>query len=75
VYYEATIVLTHSKSTLVLQQYVYGDGTIKINYKISVPSDAPNIPRVGLAFVVSDSLSNISFYGRGPHENYIDSMS
>ena len=32
----------------------------------------PNMPRVGSELVINKSLENVKWYGRGPHENYID---
>ena len=50
-------------------------GKIGIDVDLVVPEQAPNIPRIGLQFEVNDALQGISWYGRGPHENYIDRFS
>ncbi|MCF8302360.1 MAG: DUF4981 domain-containing protein, partial [Bacteroidales bacterium] len=32
----------------------------------------PNLPRFGMKFTVPGDMENLEWYGRGPHENYID---
>jgi beta-galactosidase/beta-glucuronidase len=36
------------------------------------PGTPPIVPRVGLEFVVPNTLNRVAYYGRGPHENYSD---
>ncbi len=48
------------------------DGKLVIESSLDFPSKNPNIPRIGFAFNINNDLRNISWYGRGPHENYID---
>ncbi|KAA6351711.1 Beta-galactosidase [termite gut metagenome] len=50
-------------------------GIIKVNNKFELKKqkkDAPMIPRIGLRMQLSDSLTQLSYYGRGPSENYWD---
>lgn len=54
---------------------VSADGKIEINYEINIPENAPNLPRIGLQFEIDKELTNISWYGLGPQENYIDRKS
>jgi beta-galactosidase len=63
---------TDSKATATIEHSIFANGTIKIDYNISIPQDLPNIPRIGLQFEIEKELQNIDWYGRGPHENYID---
>lgn len=51
---------------------IYGDGTILLENSFDIPQDAPNIPQIGFQFEIDSLLSNVSWYGRGPQENYID---
>ncbi|MBT6763282.1 MAG: DUF4981 domain-containing protein, partial [Prolixibacteraceae bacterium] len=55
-----------------LEHTFYADGKIKFDVKINIPEEAPNVPRIGLQFEIHKSLSDIKWYGRGPHENYFD---
>jgi len=48
------------------------DGSIAIDYLLNAPTYLPNIPRVGVQFGIPNDLDQISWYGRGPHENYVD---
>ena len=63
---------TDSKATATIEHSIFANGTIKIDYNISIPLNLPNIPRIGLQFEIEKELQNIDWYGRGPHENYID---
>lgn len=63
---------TDSKATAIIEHTVFANGIIEIEYNISIPLNLPNIPRIGLQFEIEKELQNIDWYGRGPHENYID---
>ena len=62
----------NTKSSAVVIHQIYSDGTIHIDFGMDIPENAPNVPRIGLQFEIDKNLPNIEWYGRGPHENYID---
>ncbi|HNX80461.1 MAG TPA: beta-galactosidase small subunit, partial [Prolixibacteraceae bacterium] len=39
---------------------------------LSIPKETPDVPRIGLQFVLNQKFQNIQWYGRGPQENYSD---
>jgi beta-galactosidase len=49
-----------------------GDGVLKVNYKLNPSSALPNIPKVGMQGGIARGYENITWYGKGPMENYID---
>lgn len=51
-------------------------GAVKVNQKLVAEKGAKvsNIFRFGMQMVMPKSFENISYYGRGPVENYIDRM-
>ena len=51
---------------------VNGNGVVKVMYHLTTITDLPNIPKVGLSCGINNDYRNISWYGRGPAENYID---
>jgi len=52
---------------------IYSDGSVKIDSKfILYEKDLPSLPRIGFITKLKKEYSNFSYYGRGPHENYID---
>lgn len=51
---------------------VYGDGTVAINMDMEVPADAPPLPKVGSYWKLPSNMSQLEWYGRGPHESYSD---
>ncbi len=55
------------------QYIIHGDGTMEITHNLKPQGKMPLwFPRVGLTLTVSDALSNVEWYGRGPQENYPD---
>lgn len=50
---------------------VYGDGSVDVDARFHTPSDA-NLPRLGLTMMLSPELDNLTWFGRGPIENYRD---
>lgn len=56
-------------------QVVYtinGIGVIKVDYSLTTLPGLPNIPKVGMQCGIAKAYDNITWYGRGPWENYID---
>ena len=51
-------------------------GEITIDHTVLPDGDMPSwLPRVGVEWILSKSLSNVQWYGRGPQENYPDRKS
>jgi beta-galactosidase len=52
---------------------VYGSGDVVLrNTFIPGHDRLPEIPRVGMTMILHGEFENISWFGRGPHENYWD---
>ena len=52
---------------------IYANGVIKVdNQFVAEGNQAPMIPRVGLRMQLSDVFTTLTYYGRGPKENYRD---
>jgi beta-galactosidase len=70
------IVTTYSlinDSAIVEVNYcVFGNGIIEVGYTLKAKQGLPNIPRVGMQMGIDRAYENISWFGRGPFENYID---
>lgn len=51
----------------------YDDGTVRIHNHLSPQGRLPEIlPRIGFTASVNNDFDNITWYGRGPEENYPD---
>jgi len=48
------------------------DGGIEFHHQVTVPESLADLPRVGVSFALPGRLSEVRWYGRGPHENYPD---
>jgi beta-galactosidase len=51
---------------------INGDGVIKVDYNLQANTKLPDLPKVGMQMGVIRSDDIISYYGKGPYENYID---
>jgi len=69
---ESVYQIIENKADVVIQYTVWGDGIIKVDYQLEVKDSLPNIPKVGMTCGIENCFRNISWYGRGPLENYTD---
>ena len=51
------------------------DGVIKVDYELKASTDLPNIPKVGMQMGINNNFRQISWYGKGELENYVDRSS
>jgi beta-galactosidase len=52
---------------------IHSDGEIKIESALHLLSkEFPDLPRFGMRWELPVNFDNLSYFGRGPHENYID---
>ena len=51
---------------------VYGTGDVVVANQIHVDASLPPLPRVGVRMLLPSGLEEFEWYGRGPHENYVD---
>lgn len=51
---------------------VVPDGTIHVEYMADFGKNLPELPRFGMKMQMPVDFENVSWYGRGPHENYQD---
>ena len=48
------------------------NGVLDINARFTLNEDAYKLPRLGLTAALSPRIEDVSYYGRGPWENYAD---
>jgi beta-galactosidase len=68
----STYTLIEDKTTVRVTYTLNGDGTLRVAYALTPAAGLPNIPRVGMQLGIRKADTQISYYGRGPMENYID---
>lgn len=51
---------------------VYSTGAVDVNTTFTKPEQADIIRRLGLQIVLPQEFENITYFGHGPHENYVD---
>jgi beta-galactosidase len=52
---------------------ISGDGQVKVENKLTPSTDKlPEIPRLGMNFLIPAGFEQLEWYGKGPQENYVD---
>ena len=51
---------------------IYGSGDIIIETHVIPGEGLPFLPRIGLQMTLPSALNTFTWYGRGPHESYVD---
>jgi hypothetical protein len=54
---------------------IYGAGDVILKHTVQLPEGMPPLPRVGVKLTLPGAYENFTWYGRGPHENYVDRKS
>lgn len=59
---------------LFIDYEINANGEILVSQTLKIDSirETPMLPRFGMKLVLPKSFNNIEYYGRGPHENYLD---
>ncbi len=70
----ATYDLKDVEATVKVLYEINSTGHVKIESALEADSwtDIPKIPRLGINWVIDKAYDQVSWYGRGPHENYSD---
>ncbi len=70
----ANIMLLDINVPMTLVYDFRGDGTIDVDVSVYLEGrdDLPQFPRFGMTTRLNKSLDEVTYYGRGPWENYID---
>jgi beta-galactosidase len=64
--------IENPKTSVNLTYTVLGNGQVKVTYNTTIDASAPNPPRLGMQFDISNQYNNLTYYGKGPHPNYSD---
>jgi beta-galactosidase len=68
----AESVLPAAGSRYVTTYTVYGSGDATVEARFTPGGALPELPRFGMQMAVPATLSTMTWFGRGPHENYWD---
>ncbi len=64
---DPAVVVEHRESA-----QVEPGGFVRLSHTVSIPEELGDLPRLGVSFSARSGLENLSWFGRGPHENYDD---
>jgi len=65
-------VIKNPLTKITLNYTISGNGKIDIDNTVVIDKSAPNIPKIGMQFNVSNQYKNITYLGKGPQANYQD---
>jgi beta-galactosidase len=73
IYITAKYKLDKVNSTQTVVYSVTGNGKIEVNSTFeTTEKELPDMPRFGMRWEMPVNFDNLKYFGRGPHENYID---
>jgi hypothetical protein len=55
-----------------LTYVIHGTGDVVLEHQVSLEEDLPPLARVGVTLTVPEDYGIFTWYGRGPHESYVD---
>ncbi|WP_157208986.1 glycoside hydrolase family 2 TIM barrel-domain containing protein [Mariniflexile maritimum] len=64
--------IVNPKTTVSLIYTIFGNGKIQVDYTSTIDENAPNIPKIGMQFDISNQYKNVTYFGKGPQANYQD---
>ncbi len=76
--FESTVELEHYLPSVMARYFttyhIYGDGGVKVDvwFYAAPHKKQAGLPRIGTLFEIPKEFNNVTWYGRGPHENYWD---
>ncbi|RPG27820.1 MAG: beta-galactosidase, partial [Gammaproteobacteria bacterium TMED92] len=56
------------------QHQFSADGAMSVRVSVSVEPALPPLPRIGVQFKLAQDVEEVTWLGRGPHENYPDRL-
>jgi beta-galactosidase len=72
---DVTYYLPGVETTFESSYHIAGDGVVKIDNTLNETSYKGDIPRVGMRMQIPAKYENMTYFGRGPWENYQDRKS
>ncbi|MDE3251798.1 MAG: DUF4981 domain-containing protein [Bacteroidota bacterium] len=70
---EVDLLLTDINTPFTIHYFIQNDGAVQVTASMDMTGlNLPELPRFGMRMELPKSLQQISYYGRGPWENYSD---
>jgi beta-galactosidase len=64
--------LIDNRAFVQIDYHIDGNGVIRVDYSYNPSAALPNIPKIGMQCGILRTYDQVTWYGRGPFENYID---
>ncbi|MEH7706100.1 beta-galactosidase [Bacillus toyonensis] len=63
---------TDAPSQCKIRYIILGNGLVEVKQELCPGEKLPEIPEIGMMVIMDQAFENITWYGKGPHENYWD---
>ncbi len=63
---------TSTASDYLVTYTVYGSGEVEVDTTLQPGANLPEIPEIGMMLTIPEGFETMTWFGRGPHENYWD---
>lgn len=64
--------MLHDSTNVLVSYTVTGSGAIQVGYELTLLPGLPALPKVGLQGAINRNFDSLTWYGKGPLENYAD---
>ncbi|ANW96021.1 hypothetical protein AXE80_06880 [Wenyingzhuangia fucanilytica] len=64
--------IKNPKTSIGLIYTIFGNGQVHVAYTSNIDKNAPNIPKIGMQFDISNQYKEVTYLGKGPQANYQD---
>ncbi|MFC5467941.1 glycoside hydrolase family 2 TIM barrel-domain containing protein [Cohnella suwonensis] len=68
----AFVLPTVPASSVRIAYTLLGNGRLNVKFDLEPGEGLPEIPEIGMLFEMDGSFDDVTWYGKGPHENYWD---
>lgn len=72
IHYQGKLKLKNQSIAFKQSFKVTGNGLVRVENELQVPDTLPPLPKAGNILHINNTLENLEWYGRGPHESYWD---
>jgi beta-galactosidase len=72
-FFNASFIMEEQQAVCNIEYQIFADGAMKISFSfIPGSKPLPEMPRLGMRMILNEEYDKMTWYGRGPHENYAD---
>jgi len=71
-HYDTMLACAGGRVRMATQYRVGADGILHVTHRFDIPRALDDLPRIGVRWKLQPGFEQFAWYGRGPHETYVD---